>query len=168
MPPPSSRTGVPSWVSAPVIGLRLPPPCPECTWKPRSNALKAEFPCRKLWILDSKLSDAKEDVSGSAVKSMSLWRAWTRAVAGLDVLERAWEPVLCLTVGADGEGTGATEEWDRLWDDAAGAEADAAADAEADAAAGADADVDEVMGGTLLVLEESGVAGLLRREVKPA
>lgn len=81
MPPPSSRTGVPSWVSAPVTGLRL---SPVCAGKPKSKALKAELPCRKLWILDSKLS-ANEDGSGSVVKSMSLWRAWISAEAGLDV-----------------------------------------------------------------------------------
>lgn len=83
MPPPSSRTGVPSWLSAPVTGLRLSLLCAECI-NPRSNELKAEFPCRKLWILDSKLLE-DEDGSVSVVKSMSLCRAWTRAEAGLEV-----------------------------------------------------------------------------------
>lgn len=83
MPPPSSRTGVPSWVSAPVAGLRFSPPA-GFVEKPRSNALKAGLPCRKLWILDSKLLEDR-DGSRSVVKSMSLWRAWTRAEAWLEV-----------------------------------------------------------------------------------
>lgn len=83
MPPPSSRTGVPPCVSAAVTGLRVSPPCTGCEEKSKSNALKAGFPCRKLWILDSKLLEDK-DVSGSIVNSMSVWRAWTRAEAGLD------------------------------------------------------------------------------------
>lgn len=81
VPPPSSRTGVPPWLSVPVTGLRFSPATGVAA-KPRSNALKAGFPCRKLWILDSRLF---EDGSGSVVKSMSLWRAWTRAEARLEV-----------------------------------------------------------------------------------
>lgn len=93
MPPPSSRTGVPPCVSVPVTGLRLSPPGAAVVERPKPNALKAGFPCRKLWILDSKLLEDKDSsgsgsesmYSGSAVKSMSLWRAWTRAEAGLEV-----------------------------------------------------------------------------------
>lgn len=77
------------------------------------NALKAGFPCRKLWILDSRLLEDK-DGSASVVKSMSLWRAWTRAEAGLEVRGGACEVALCLTVELCEEGTGATEERDRL------------------------------------------------------
>lgn len=71
------------------------------------NALKAGFPCRKLWILDSKLS---EDKAGdfSVVRSMSRWRAWTRADAAFEVLGGAWELRLSLSVALCEEGTGAT------------------------------------------------------------
>jgi len=87
VPPPSSRTGVPPWGSVPVTGLRLSPPGTGFLARPMPNALKAGLPCRKLWILDSKLF---EDRDGSGVvKSISLWRAWTRAEAGLEVWEGA-------------------------------------------------------------------------------
>lgn len=113
MPPPSSHTGVPPWVSVPVTGLRLSPPGTRLVERPKPNALKAGFPCRKLWILDSKLLEDM-DGSGSVVKSMSLWRAWTRAEAGIEVCGGAWELVLCLTVEVCEEGTGASEERDGL------------------------------------------------------
>lgn len=82
MPPPSSRTGVPSGLSVAVAGLTISPPA-GFELKPRSNALKARFPCRKLWILDSKLLE-DDSFSVSVIKSMSLCRACTRAEAGLD------------------------------------------------------------------------------------
>ena len=121
MPPPSSRTGVPPCVSVPVTGLRFPPGA-EAVDRPKPNALKAGFPCRKLWILDSKLLDDKDGSgsgsesmnSGSAVKSMSLWRAWTRAEAGLEVRGGAGELIVGLTVELCEGGTGTTEEGDGL------------------------------------------------------
>lgn len=77
------------------------------------NALKAGFPCKKLWILDSKLAE-DGDGSFSVIKSMSLWRAWTRVEAGLEIWGGALELVLCLIVELCEEGMGATEERDAL------------------------------------------------------
>lgn len=88
MPPPSSRTGVPPRVSAPVNGLRLSAPAAGIAERPMPNALKAGLPCRKLWILDSKLLEDR-DGSASVVRSISLCRARTRAEAGLEVWEGA-------------------------------------------------------------------------------
>lgn len=70
-------------MSVPVAGLKLFPPGAGAG-KLRSKALKAGFPFRKLWILESKLEEEAEP-SGSPLRSMSRCRAWTRAEALLEV-----------------------------------------------------------------------------------
>lgn len=92
--------------------------------------------------MDSKLSDSMVG-SDSAVKSMSWWRAWTRAEAELDVF--------CGGAGELDEGAaGAVEDW--LWKDTA------------------EGTADEAAGGAVLVAgesEKSFAHELLRREEMP-
>lgn len=88
--------------------------------KPKSKALKAGFPFRKLWIFESKLEE-EEGVSGSAVKSMSLCSAWTRAEALLEVW---WGAEAFGWVEETDEGTDASKESDGLWRGAAAGDVD--------------------------------------------
>lgn len=113
-------------MSVPATGLRLrlPAVAVESAPKLRLKALKPGLPCRKLWILDSRLSEAASTGSGSVARSMSLWSACTRAeaareVAGAEAATGAGTVTgsgasvravgLCFTAKPDGEGVGGRE-----------------------------------------------------------